>query len=82
MSNFHKGQPWDALIKMANEIAGNIAPGKTQEQTADAMVQHLLRFWSRSMKTQIIACLEMDDKSLSATATQAIELLKQQVDAK
>ncbi len=60
MSNLHDAKPWDALVKMANEIAANIAPGKNQQQTAEAMLNHLTRFWSRSMKAQIIDCLEMD----------------------
>ena len=77
MSSLHEAQPWDALVKMANEIAANIAPGKDPQQTAEAMVDHLTRFWSRSMKTQIIDCLEMDDNKLSPVAIEAIKLLKQ-----
>lgn len=77
MSSLHDAQPWDALVKMANEIAANIAPGKDPEQTAQAMLNHLTRFWSRSMKTQIIDCLEVEDNQLEPTAVEAIKLLKQ-----
>jgi len=77
MSNLHDAQPCDALVKMANEIAANIAPGKNQQQTADAMLNHLTRFWSRSMKSQIIDHLEVEDNQLEPTAVEAIKLLKQ-----
>lgn len=73
----HQAKPWDSLIKMANEIASNIAPGQSQEQAVNAMADHLTRFWARSMKKQIIECLEMDDHGLQPTAVQAIQLLKE-----
>jgi formate dehydrogenase subunit delta len=69
-------QPQNTLIKMANEIAYNIAPTQTQEQVAKAMVDHLTRFWARSMKNEIINCLDIENHQLSETAELAIRMLK------
>ena len=80
MGNIHDAHPYDALVKMANEIAANIAPGKNPQQTAEAMLNHLTRFWSRSMKSQIIDCLDTEDNQLEPTAVEAIKLLKQSRD--
>ena len=77
MSELHNAQPQDALIKMANEIASNIAPGKSQEQAASMMADHIVRFWAKSMKLQIIECLETESEQLQPTATQAIRTLKE-----
>lgn len=77
MSNLHKAQPRDALIKMANEIARNVAPGQSQEQAAMATADHIVRFWARSLKMQIIDCLEMKNNQLHPTAIKAVELLKE-----
>ena len=76
MSKLNKAQASDALIKMANEIASNIAPGQSQEHAANLMADHIVRFWALSMKLQIIKCLEEENKQLDPTAIQAITLLK------
>jgi len=75
MNELHKARPCDALIKMANEIASNIAPSQSQEKAAGMMADHLTHFWTRSMRTQIIDCLEMEDHQLNPTAIHAIKLL-------
>ena len=77
MSEPHKAQPRDALIKMANEIASNIAPGRSQDEAATMMTDHIIRFWAVSMKLQIIDCLSTDSDRLEPAATQAIESLKE-----
>jgi len=77
MSELHKAQPRDALIKMANEIASNIAPGRSQDEAATMMTDHIIRFWAVSMKLQIIECLNTDSDRLQPAATQAIESLKE-----
>lgn len=77
MSELHKAQPRDALIKMANEIASNIAPGRSQDEAATMMTDHIIRFWAVSMKLQIIECLNTDSERLQPAATQAIESLKE-----
>ncbi len=69
-------QAQDALIKMANQIACNLAPGKTQKEAADAMAEHLVRFWARSMKKQIIDCLEIKNNQLTPISVEAIKLLQ------
>ena len=45
-----------------------------QAFAASAMLEHLQRFWSRSMKAQIIDCLEMKDNLLNPVPVQAIQL--------
>jgi len=77
MTEYHKAQPEDALIKMANEIASNIAPGRSQQEAATLMTNHMVRFWAKSMKLQIIECLGKENNQLQPTATQAIESLKE-----
>lgn len=77
MREQHRAQPQDALIKMANEIANNIAPGQSQEHAASMMTDHIVRFWAISMKLQIIKCLETESDQLEPTATQAIKSLKE-----
>ena len=77
MSELHKAQPRDALIKMANEIASTIAPGRSQDEAATMMTDHIIRFWAVSMKLQIIECLNTDSDRLQPAATQAIESLKE-----
>ena len=77
MSELHKAQANDALIKMANEIARNIAPGQSPEQAATLMAEHLVRFWAISMKLQIIKCLDTEKEQLDSTATEAIKALKE-----
>lgn len=76
-SEHHQAQAWEALVKMANEIASNVAPGQTQEQAAKAMANHIVRFWAKAMRTQLIDCLEMENNQLQPTALQGIELLKE-----
>ena len=66
-----------ALIKMANEIASNIAPGRSQKQAASMMTDHIVHFWAISMKLQIIECLQEENNQLEPTATQAIQSLKE-----
>ena len=77
MNEQHRAQPEDALIKMANEIANNIAPGQSQEQAVSMMTDHIVRFWAISMKLKIIECLETENNQLEPTATQAIRSLKE-----
>ena len=76
MNSAQDVQAPDVLIKMANQIACNIAPGKTQKEAADAMAEHLVRFWARSMKKQIIDCLKIKNNQLTPVSVEAIKLLK------
>ena len=77
MSDLHKAKPEDALIKMANEIASNIAPGRSQEEAATLMTKHIVRFWAMSMKLQIIECVNAGNTQLEPTAVQSIQSLKE-----
>lgn len=66
-----------ALIEMVNQIASNITSGVSQEQTAKEVASHLGRFWSRSMKSDIIEYLNSDGSELSETSKAAVAILAQ-----
>lgn len=66
-----------ALIEMVNQIASNITSGVSQEQTAKEVASHLGRFWSRSMKSEIIEYLNSDGSELSETSKAAVAILGQ-----
>ncbi|MGB0936587.1 MAG: formate dehydrogenase subunit delta [Colwellia sp.] len=52
------------IIKMANQIASNNAYKKTDEQTADFVVNHIQLFWAQSMKSQLLAYAKSDGSEL------------------
>ena len=41
------------LIKMANQIAINLAYGDSLEQSAARVSDHIVRFWAASMKNKL-----------------------------
>lgn len=63
------------LIRMANQIAANIAPGSDEDRAAEQVSSHLRRFWARSMKAQIIAYAADDGSELSEVARRAVAQL-------
>lgn len=62
----------DNLIKMANQIADNIAIGDNQEVMAVKVAEHIRSFWARSMKDKIIDYAIHDGKQLNTVARIAI----------
>lgn len=70
----HQKKPEDALIRMLNQIADNLAPGKSPDVAAQAVADHVNRFWARSMKQAIVA-LSKSDHRLNSLARQTIPLL-------
>lgn len=64
-----------ALIEMINQIASNITSGKSQEQTANEVASHVSRFWSRSMKNEIVQYLNCDGSELSEASKAAVSIL-------
>ncbi len=44
----------DHLMRMANDIANNIRSGKTTEESAEAIANHLRRFWTPNMRKQFL----------------------------
>ncbi len=76
MTDQHRAHPCDALVKMANEIASNIAPGLSHDEAVTAVADHLNRFWARSMKTQIYDCMNLENVHLQDAVIKALDVLK------
>lgn len=68
-----------ALIEMVNQIANNITSGVSQELTAKEVASHLGRFWSRSMKDEIVDYLNSDGSELSETSKAAVAIIAKTV---
>jgi formate dehydrogenase subunit delta len=65
----------DKLVRMANQIAANLQYGPDRERTAQAVADHLQRFWSPPMRKQIIAYREQGGEDLSPVAAMAVAAL-------
>ena len=63
------------LIKMANEIAANLARGDTGEAAAERVADHLKRFWAPAMRQKLIDCLNSTDSKLEPACRIAIRRL-------
>ncbi|MGF1704416.1 formate dehydrogenase subunit delta [Enterovibrio baiacu] len=48
----------ERLYAMANQIADNLAHGRSEEETIDEVASHIRRFWSRDMKDSLFDALE------------------------
>jgi len=64
--------PINRLVKMANQIALNMAANGTADEVAEQVAQHLRKFWPPSMQQLIIEHLATPDNGLSALAHQAL----------
>jgi formate dehydrogenase subunit delta len=65
----------EKLVRMANQIAVNCDYGGDREKTVAAVTDHLSRFWSSSMKRQIIDHAADGGAGLSDLAAQAVAVL-------
>lgn len=65
------------LIRMVNQIAENLRHGRSDEVAMEEASSHLEKFWARSMKANIIECLNDSESGLDPLARQAVEQLKQ-----
>jgi formate dehydrogenase subunit delta len=61
----------DTLVRMANQIALNLAP--MEADPAAATAEHIQAFWDPRMKAAIFA----DGAGLSEIAAAAVEMLRQ-----
>lgn len=64
------------LIKMANEIALNLAVGTDEVQAASRTAEHLRRFWTREMQQQLLSYQDSGGGGLSAVAASAMQQLR------
>ena len=69
------------LVKMANQIAANLAYGDDEERVAENVRDHLRRFWSPPMRAAIIEYQEQGGSGLSPPAARAVAKLAEQAAA-
>lgn len=65
------------LIHMVNQIAENLRHGRSDDRAVEETTSHLEKFWARSMKSNIIECLNETNSDLVPIARAAVEQLKQ-----
>jgi formate dehydrogenase subunit delta len=65
----------ERLVYMANQIARNFE-ALGSDVAAAATGDHLLQFWDPHMKRQIIGQLDRPDCGLTATAREAVRIMK------
>lgn len=59
------------LIKMANQISVHNLHHGDEDAAADAVANHIRKFWARSMKDQLRAYAKEDGSELSAVSRAA-----------
>lgn len=69
----HDRKPVEPLVKMANQIAVNMA-GAGDEQAA-AVAAHIKKFWSPLMRRQICEYGTTDGEGLHPAVRRAVQLL-------
>ena len=65
----------EKLVRMANQIGDYFAP-QEQELAAKGVANHLKRFWTPKMISEIIAWSREAEPGLNATAARGVALLQ------
>jgi formate dehydrogenase subunit delta len=60
------------LVKMANQIAQNLASAGDDEEVAKQASEHINKFWTPLMKQQITSHLNDDGEGLTPVASKVI----------
>ena len=68
----------ERLVKMANQIALNLAANGTEEEVAEQIAQHLGKFWPPSMKDSVSEHLPAIQSKLSPVAYKALSGLSKE----
>jgi formate dehydrogenase subunit delta len=68
----------EKLVRMANQIAANFEYGPDKDKAAAGVADHLRRFWTPSMRAQIIEGYRQDAIDLSDLAKLAVAKLAEQ----
>ena len=63
------------LVRMANDIAANIRTGKTNDESAAAIANHLRRFWTPKMREKFLELCTDRATELEADALLAAKYL-------
>lgn len=61
------------LIKMANQIATNMAPGFSDDEAADKVADHIRKFWAGPMKSSLKECAKTNTADCSPIVLKAVE---------
>ena len=64
------------LIKMLNQISTNLSPHRSDEDAAELVKTHIIKFWSKTMRDQILS-VPSDTPDLSNISKIAIKNLKE-----
>ena len=65
------------LVKMINQIAGNVFFKDNHEQAVDKVATHVQKFWAPSMREDLYAYEANDGAGLSEIAREAVQKLRQ-----
>ncbi len=65
----------DTLVRMANQIAANVAH-HSREEAADLVAAHLRSFWAPPMRADLVAYVERGGTGLDPIAHDAVALLR------
>jgi len=68
----------DQLIHMANQIADNNQHHDSEAESVELIATHLMRFWARAMKQDIVAYANSDGSKLTPLAQKAVAELSAQ----
>ncbi len=63
------------LVKMANDIARNMAGWGDQQTVARKTAEHMTKSWTPAMRTQLVAFWLGGGEGLSAAAAEALAIL-------
>lgn len=75
------GQELKQLIKMAQQIAANLAAGVDANTAAARTADHLRRFWTPAMRNQLLDYWQAGEGDLDATVSAALAELSSQTTA-
>ncbi|MFK7730022.1 MAG: formate dehydrogenase subunit delta [Pseudomonadales bacterium] len=62
-------------LKMFNDIARNLSPGRNEQQAAEMVAAHVKRFWSPMMIESLVEARESIDSELLDVAKIALPML-------
>ena len=68
----------EKLVRMANDIAANLAYGPDKAKAVAGVADHLRRFWSPLMREEIVNYDDRGQVKLSEVAKQAVAQLAQE----
>ena len=62
----------DKLVRMANHIAANFEGGSDESEAVASLADHIQRFWTPSMRKQLVEHWRVQPADLTPRASQAV----------